>query len=226
MDRTNDIDAVRSYISSSKYRLHVLRYLFEEGQATPTEISEAVDDLRPHVSRALSELQEKGVVELRVPEARTVGRYYGLTDAGVEVWPTIRHKTRNVEWSIEEPANQATQAIVELARETLGESLRSVCLYDEDDITVVFADPDVRSQYSDAEAEQAFRSLLIDHSLEELDMPDQECWSETIQFTDFSVLKVRVEDDTNFFISFTNTRNVSLPEFADAVLSAFLDASS
>jgi len=74
-----------SEVITSKYRVAVGEHLLENGPGTPTGIADSVDEKVPHVSRALQELKEKGVVELLVPEARRKGRIYALTDTGSEV---------------------------------------------------------------------------------------------------------------------------------------------
>jgi DNA-binding MarR family transcriptional regulator len=70
------------YVTSSRYRLSVCRHLSREGPDLPSRIAEELDLAQPHVSRALSELRERGVVELLVPESQQKGRLYGLTDDG------------------------------------------------------------------------------------------------------------------------------------------------
>lgn len=77
----SDWDAV-GYVRSSSYRSVVLRQL-ENGPRTPTEIVDAVEDVKiAHVSRALTELREKDMVELKVSEDVRKGRIYGITDKG------------------------------------------------------------------------------------------------------------------------------------------------
>lgn len=76
-------DAV-GYVLSSKYRCDSMRYLFRE-PATPTTIATDEEYHISHVSRALHQLADDGLVELRVPEEQRKNRYYGLTDAGEEL---------------------------------------------------------------------------------------------------------------------------------------------
>lgn len=76
------------YIISSKYRVTVLREL-ADGPATPSRIAADSNISIAHVSRALQELRDRGLVELLVPEDRRKGRIYGITDAGQAVWGEI-----------------------------------------------------------------------------------------------------------------------------------------
>ncbi|MUV60013.1 winged helix-turn-helix domain-containing protein [Halobacterium sp. CBA1126] len=72
------------YVAASDYRTRVLAALADD-PATPTTISERSDLDVTHVSRSLRELRERGVVELLVPEERSKGRIYGLTDDGAAI---------------------------------------------------------------------------------------------------------------------------------------------
>lgn len=76
------------FVISSTYRVTVLQRL-SEGPATPSQIASDADIGIAHVSRALSELREHGLVDLLVPEERKKGRVYGITGDGTEIWEQI-----------------------------------------------------------------------------------------------------------------------------------------
>jgi len=80
-------DTISSVISS-KYRIAVLNRLYE-GPATPSLIATDTDHTIAHVSRALQELQEDGLVSLLVSEERRKGRVYGITEEGQQIFETI-----------------------------------------------------------------------------------------------------------------------------------------
>jgi DNA-binding transcriptional ArsR family regulator len=221
MSDPGDTEDVESYILSSKYRLRTLEHLAGTVRATPTEISGSVGAPQSHISRALSELREKGVVELRVPEGRTVGRYYGLTETGEAVWPEIKRQIRSVEWETVDPPTPATRSFVELAREEFGESLRCVGMYDDGEVSIFYLDSEVRSGYSDEEFEEALRTLIFDHSLDGVNIPNENCWSEVLHFGEFSVLQVRIEDEYRVSVSFDREQTVSVSDFAESVVSIF-----
>ncbi|WP_176819470.1 helix-turn-helix domain-containing protein [Halopenitus persicus] len=221
MSDTDGIEDVESYILSSKYRLRTLEHLAGTVRATPTDIADSIGVSQSHISRALSELQEKGVVELRVPEGRTVGRYYGLTEKGEDAWPEIKRQIRSIEWTIEEPSSPATRSVVGLAKDEFGEWLRSVGLYDGDEVTIFYIDPEVRSSYSDEELEEALRTLIFDHSMDDVSIPSDDCWSEVLNFADFSVIRVRINDEYTVWIAFDRDQNVSVPDFAESVAAHF-----
>lgn len=71
-------------VAASGNRSAVLAALTEQ-EATPSTIAEQSPLKLPHVSRALSELREVGLVELLVPEETRKGRLYGITEKGEAV---------------------------------------------------------------------------------------------------------------------------------------------
>jgi len=81
------------FVISSDYRVTVLRQL-NEGPATPSRIADEGDLAITHVSRALNELRDRGLVELLVPEERRKGRVYGITEQGEGIWRQI--ETQNL----------------------------------------------------------------------------------------------------------------------------------
>jgi DNA-binding transcriptional ArsR family regulator len=77
-----------SYVISSRYRTAILRQL-AEGPSTPSQLAKETDNSIAHVSRALSDLRERSLVDLLVSEERTKGRVYAQTEEGKHVWETI-----------------------------------------------------------------------------------------------------------------------------------------
>jgi len=84
---STDWNAV-SFVISSQYRIAVLRRL-DESAAVPARIAEDADAGIAHISRALQELREQGLVELLVSEERRKGRVYGMTGHGARIWEQI-----------------------------------------------------------------------------------------------------------------------------------------
>jgi DNA-binding MarR family transcriptional regulator len=76
------------FVISSTYRISVLQRL-ADSPAPPSTISDDTGCAVSHVSRALNDLRERGLVDLLVPESRKKGRIYGVTDHGREVWEII-----------------------------------------------------------------------------------------------------------------------------------------
>lgn len=70
-----------AYVTSSKYRMAIVESLTE----SPRRPSDVDGFDVAHISRAMNELRDKGVIDLLVSEDVKKGRYYGLTDQGVEI---------------------------------------------------------------------------------------------------------------------------------------------
>lgn len=71
------------FVQRSTYRQRVLAAL-EDNVLMPTEISERSGIKTNHVSKVLSELKSKDLIEIINPEARK-GRLYRLTSVGDEI---------------------------------------------------------------------------------------------------------------------------------------------
>jgi len=76
------MDSVAAIVSS-QYREYAVAAL-QDGPKTPTKVVEFHNDEvdMAHISRALGDLRDMGVVDLLVPEERKKGRIYGLTNDG------------------------------------------------------------------------------------------------------------------------------------------------
>jgi DNA-binding HxlR family transcriptional regulator len=75
-----------SFVISSDYRLLVLDQL--AGPEIPSRITTDGDEhvLTEHVTRALSELRDRELVELHVLDDQEEYRFYRLTEGGEQVW--------------------------------------------------------------------------------------------------------------------------------------------
>lgn len=218
---TGHSEDVEAYVLSSKYRSAVLEVLTERERATPTEIAEAADEPRPHISRALSELRDREIVELRVSDTRQVGRYYALTDEGSAVWSGLKAEIRDLDWDIREPSGPGMEAVLEAVTAELGDRVRFVGHYDGESATIFHADPSVREQYTAADIEQALHTFIFDHALDDLDVPDRKCTSEVANFDEIVLLKVRVGDGELIGISLDRTGDIPVPEFLDTIVTVY-----
>lgn len=79
------------FIISSRYRIAVIERL-SEGPATPSLIADDADDHMAHISRAISELRDRSLVELLVSEDRRKGRVYGMTERAHRSWRVIEQQ--------------------------------------------------------------------------------------------------------------------------------------
>jgi len=71
-----------AYVIGSRYRKITVREL-ESSPKTPSQIADRNGVQRPHVSRALTELQQKSLVVSHGGDSRT--KLYSLTDQGASV---------------------------------------------------------------------------------------------------------------------------------------------
>ena len=85
----NDVWDDIGFIISSQYRVAVLQSL-AEGPSTPSQIASESGLAISHISRALSKLRDREMVELLVSEDQKKGRVYGITEHGEKVWQKIQ----------------------------------------------------------------------------------------------------------------------------------------
>lgn len=87
---TEKIFEEASYVLASTYRIAVMNKLAESPK-TPSHMADDEGDgpSIAHVSRAIQDLRDEGLVKLLVPEDRQKGRIYGLTDRGEDVLETM-----------------------------------------------------------------------------------------------------------------------------------------
>ncbi len=91
MSNENDeLLKLTSYVQISKYREKTLKSIGDEVKI-PTHIAQDSGIRTNHISKVLSELKSKEIVECINEEARK-GRLYRLTDTGKEVLESIEKK--------------------------------------------------------------------------------------------------------------------------------------
>jgi DNA-binding MarR family transcriptional regulator len=212
---------VDAYLMSSTYRQTVLEQLGTEGPATPNELAAVTNEPRPHISRALRELKERSIVELRVEESRQVGRYYGLTADGDAAWDRLRDEIRHVPWAVEAPDDPKSTRIVDTAQAGLGKALRSVVSYDGERVRFLYAADGILEQYTDEEIDRAIQTFVFDHQLESACMPNETVQSEAVSFSEFTLVRVGEKDRCRFAITFDNDADVEIPRFTRALSSIF-----
>ncbi len=81
-----------SYVQISSYRTKVMKSL-DGDVKIPTQIAKDSNIMPNHISKVLSELKSKEIVECINEEARK-GRLYRLTDTGKDVLENIKERTR------------------------------------------------------------------------------------------------------------------------------------
>ena len=88
--KDDELLKLTSYVEISKYREKTLKSIGNNVKI-PTNIAKDSNIRRNHISKVLSELKSKEIVECINEEARK-GRLYRLTDTGKEVLESINEK--------------------------------------------------------------------------------------------------------------------------------------
>lgn len=162
-------DAI-SYVSRSKYREHIADHLHGEGPATPSEIAEATGHALPHVSRALSQLRDRGLVELLVSEEEHHGRLYGLTEDGRAAVTNMRRDQLEARLTISRPDRFSKPRLLQFLQNELGDSLRWVERYTDNTAEITFVHSNPRDDPADegvllCELALAWRSDIPDSAV-------------------------------------------------------------
>lgn len=81
------------FLKSGKYRIKVMNQLNKATFMTPKELSKELDILLSQVSRTLSRLTEKNLVQCTTPN-RKKGRIYRLTSQGKTLLEIVKEKNK------------------------------------------------------------------------------------------------------------------------------------
>jgi len=92
MELSDEMLTEISYVKISSYRKRVMKSL-EDDVKMPSEIAKDAEIRQNHISKVLSELKARDLVECINPEVRK-GRLYRHTDKGVDV-------VKNLEFGVE-----------------------------------------------------------------------------------------------------------------------------
>ncbi|WP_410764776.1 ArsR family transcriptional regulator [Haloferax sp. DFSO60] len=216
------------YIASSRYRLAVCEYLDDNGSGLPSRIASDTGLAQPHVSRALSELRDKEIVELLVPESQQKGRLYGLTELG-----SAAHKKVAIdqlgEISVVERAEFPSTNIVAELTDAYGGHLRGLVWCESDQTWVHFTSEELTEDY-DIDTLKTLVSTLtngepIDNSVG--DSPAGDVQFVAYGLEDALVVRVQVSTETELLVSVELDFDKSITELAascqDILLSAPLE---
>ncbi|GAB6861507.1 ArsR family transcriptional regulator [Haloplanus litoreus] len=151
----------KSYVLRSTYRMDVIQSLSQAGQLTPTSIAQKTGIRQPHVSRTLSELREKDLVSLAVPEDQHKGRLYELTEFGEE----IRAKTNQITWQNDIANIPSThREIVAYLHQRLGEKVTGVGYYDGGTVSMYYFHDQMRNTFSEEQLVKSSETLIKEFS--------------------------------------------------------------
>ncbi|MCX9085476.1 MAG: hypothetical protein OIN87_11850 [Candidatus Methanoperedens sp.] len=81
-----------SFVNRSRIRKSLIQNI--EEPHTPTELSEIIKNHRSTLSRAILELEKKGLVKCITPNEK-MGRYYQISDEGRKILEIIKKRDQN-----------------------------------------------------------------------------------------------------------------------------------
>lgn len=131
LSMTNTWDAA-GYVASSRYRLSVCEYLQDHGPGLPSKISTDTDLAQPHVSRALSELRERDIVELLVPESQQKGRLYDLTETGQTALNRLEHGRSAIKVEVVSRADFPHDDVLDYLETAYSSVTKAIAMYNGD----------------------------------------------------------------------------------------------
>lgn len=210
---------VAGYIASSRYRASVCEFLDREGPELPSRIAERLDLAQPHVSRALSELRERGVVELLVPESQQKGRLYGLTREGKTALVRLHGDAASVSVSFVAAEAFPYRSLVDYLGEEHGADLRLVVARDGDDSEAYAASEAARERYDERSLATLVAALragdtTVDDKL--VDLPTGERQFVVRGFEHSLLVRLPVGDDAEVLVALERDADVDVTAFADA----------
>ncbi|WP_416839606.1 ArsR family transcriptional regulator [Haloferax sp. DFSO52] len=209
------------YIASSRYRLTVCEYLSANGSGLPSRIAVETDLAQPHVSRALSELREQGIVELLVPDSQQKGRLYGLTDLGELAYERVALDQR-VELSVVDASDFPANDLLEELEAVHGDSLRAIAWCEPGEAWVHFFSPTLEGEY-DEDTLKTVVSTLANHesmseSLDELPAGGPEYI--VIGLEKALVVRIPLDDSVNLLVSVDKSFGTKLDALTKTCLQA------
>ncbi|QIB74135.1 transcriptional regulator [Halogeometricum borinquense] len=215
----NDLWDTAGYIASSRYRVSVCKYLDREGPELPSRIASKLGFAQPHVSRALSELRDRNVVELLVPESQQKGRLYGLTREGKQALTRLRGDAASVSVSFVEERSFPYDSLIDHLCDEHDEELRLVVARNGDDSDVFVASEDVQKRYDEQSIARLIAALragetTIDDKL--MDVPTGENQFAVRGLEHSLLVRFSVDDDAEILVALEPDADVNVPAFIDA----------
>lgn len=207
------------YIASSRYRASVCEFLDREGPELPSHIATELDLAQPHVSRALSELRDQGVVELLVPESQQKGRLYGLTREGKRALVRLQGDAASGTVTFVEEGAFPHESLVDYLLDEHRETLRLVVARDGDASEAFVASEAARERYDERTLANLVAALRAgDATMDDklVDLPTGEGRFVVRGFDHSLVVRLPLGDDAEVLVSLERDADVHLPSFVDA----------
>ncbi|KAB1194368.1 ArsR family transcriptional regulator [Haloferax sp. MBLA0076] len=209
------------YIASSRYRLTVCEYLSEHGSGLPSRIATETGLAQPHVSRALSELRDEGIVELLVPESQQKGRLYGLTDLGELAYERVALDQR-VDLTVVDADGFPAPELVDKLEATYGDSLRAIAWCEPSQAWVHFSSPTLFDEYDEETLKTVVSTLANEEPLEQPigELPTGGPEYIAVGLEKALVVRVPMNDDVKLLISVQKTFETAIEGLVDTCIQA------
>ncbi|KTG07601.1 winged helix-turn-helix domain-containing protein [Haloferax profundi] len=204
------------YIASSRYRLTVCEYLSEHGSGLPSRIATETDLAQPHVSRALSELRDQGIVELLVPESQQKGRLYGLTDLGELAYERVALDQR-VDLTVVDADGFPEPELVSELQTTYSDSLRAIAWCEPSRAWVHFSSPSLYDEYDEETLKTVVSTLANEEPLDEPlgDLPAGGPEYIAVGLEKALVVRVPLNDDVKLLVSVKKAFDTTIEGLVD-----------
>lgn len=207
------------YIASSRYRASVCEFLEAEGPELPSRIASELEFAQPHVSRALSELRERGVVELLVPESQQKGRLYGLTSQGKTALVRLRGESDSVSVTFVEEEAFPYPPLVDFLSEEYPSAFRFALVREGDGSDAFVADEETRETYDQHSLSTVVAALSTSDATVNEQLNGAAEGGEGFVACGFGQalwIRLPVSDDTDVFVALDRDADVRVNSFADA----------
>jgi DNA-binding MarR family transcriptional regulator len=203
------------YIASSRYRLAVCEFLLRDGPELPSKIAAELELAQPHVSRALSELRERDVVELLVPESQQKGRLYDLTPEGRTSLVRLQGEAAAVNVEFVEATAFPYGELLEYLRDSYESSLRLAIARNGDLTKVYRASKEMAETYDKQSVSRIVAALSSgetdDESMDRL--PTGRTRFLLRGFERAMLLRLPVSDEREVYISFDRGTDIPVDSF-------------
>lgn len=202
------------FVASSRYRLAVCEYLSEHGPGLPSGIATETDLAQPHVSRALSELRDRDVVELLVPESQQKGRLYDLTNRGRVALDRLKNGRDTVDVEVVDRDEFPHEDLLDYLEASHAAVTQAVAVYDGDVASIHF----LSERSSDADTSAIAQLYATTTPTERLTSGSTGRHEFTVYgLESLTLVDLTVEDDRRIGVSLDDEADVPIRSFVEGL---------
>ena len=142
-DNSSERRELIGFVLRSPNRRAILQYFLHNGSGFPSDVAEETGINLPHVSRSLSELQNRDLVDLLVPEDQKKNRLYDITERGIAILDWTQTWEAVSEYHIVEESRFSFPDLLQFVQKALGETFLGISHHDGDELEIVFGNDDI-----------------------------------------------------------------------------------